>query len=605
MHGGMERMAELADKAPAADRAGTARRLLGYLQPHLPSLALALVFVVIGASGQALGPAVIRQAVNESLAPGTDPAALQRTMLLLLGVYLLGLTGFVVQVWLIGRVGQRVLAELRGKIFDQVQRLPMRYLDRQDAGDLMSRLVSDTEVLGGFLTQGAMQSVGALLGLVLIIAMMLWTNAQLALATFIVLPVMLWVTRFFARLSRERYRSARAAIGEVSGTLQEDISGIREAQAFARTEENIQRFSRANAANRDANVSAVAVTSAFTPAAELLSAGALAIVIGYGGWLVVARGSDPGAVVAFIIWVGNFFRPIQQLSAVWTQAQAALAGAERVFDLLDEPIELEDAPDAIELPPIEGRIRFEGVTFGYEPDQPVLRDIDLQIEAGQSLALVGPTGAGKTTLANLLLRYYDVDAGRVTIDGYDLRAVRQRSLRRQIGVVPQEPFLFSGSLADNIRYGRPEASIEQVETAARAVGAHDFISALAEGYETRVGERGSGLSAGQRQLIALARAALVDPRILLLDEATANIDTRTERRIQAGLEHLLSGRSSLIIAHRLSTVRGADQVLVLDGGRIIERGSHAALLAAGGVYADLYRRQLGDLPEAAGARVEV
>ena len=599
MHGGLERIAELADRAPAKDRAGTLRRLAGYLKPHAPVLAVAMVFVLMGTSSQAIGPAIIKRAVDGYLAPGADPAGLRGTMQLLLGAYVVGVIGFMMQVWLIGVVGQRVLAELRVDIFDQVQRLPMRYLDGHDAGDLMSRLVNDTEIIGNFLTQGAMQSVGALLGLTVIVGMMIYTSPPLAAATLIVIPLMLWLTRFFARLSRERYRTAREAIGEVSSNLQEDISGIREAQAFARTDRNIERFSRSNAANRDANVSAVAVTSAFTPAAELLSAVATAIVIGYGGWLVVARGAAPGTVVAFVIWVGNFFRPIQQLSAIWTQAQAALAGAERVFDLLDEPIALADRPDAPALPAIPGRVAFENVTFGYEPGRPVIRDVNLVIEPGQTVALVGPTGAGKTTLGNLLLRHYGVQAGRITVDGHDIREVTARSLRRQLGVVPQEPFLFSGSVADNIRYGRPEASDAELEAAVNAVGAQDFIASLPEGYATPLGERGSGLSSGQRQLIALARAALVDPRILLLDEATANIDTRTERLIQAGLDRLLSGRTSLVIAHRLSTVRGADLVLVIDEGRIVERGSHAELLAADGVYADLYRRQLGTVAEPA------
>jgi ATP-binding cassette subfamily B protein/subfamily B ATP-binding cassette protein MsbA len=597
MHGGLERMAELADLAPAADRRGTARRLLGLLKPHTPRLLLALVFVVLGTSSQAIGPIIISRAIEGYLAPGADASGLGRDMLLLLGVYALGLVGFMLQVYLIGAVGQRVLSELRLEIFDKVQRLAMRYFDHHDAGDLMSRLVNDTDIIGNFLTQGAMQSVGALLGLVMIVAVMLYSNLYLALVTLLVIPAMALLTNFFSKRARLRYRSAREAIGEVSSNLQEDISGIREAQAFARTDENIERFSRANAANRDANVSAVAVTSAFTPAAELLSAVALAIVIGFGGFLVTRGQADTGTVVAFVLWVGNFFRPIQQLAAVYTQAQAALAGAERVFDLLDEPQEQSDPPDAVAMPAIEGRVAFENVDFGYDPGRPVLQDINFVIEPGQTLAVVGATGAGKSTLANLLLRHYELDGGRITVDGYDIRHVQQRSLRQQMGVVPQEPFLFSGTVGDNIRYGRPGASTEEVTAAVAAVGAEDFIAGLPEGYDTPLGERGVGLSAGQRQLIALARAALVDPRILILDEATANIDTRTERLIQSGLEHLLAGRSSLVIAHRLSTVRGADQVLVLDDGRIVERGGHAELLAAGGRYAELYRQQLGGLVE--------
>lgn len=595
MHGGWERIAELADKAPAADRVGTVRRLVAYLRPYRARLAAVFVFVLAGTVGQALGPALIGRAVDQHLAPGTDPAALNRAMLGLLAAYAVGFGGFVGQTFVVGQLGQHVLATLRAEIFARVQRLGMRYFDTHDAGDLMSRLVSDTEVIGNFLTQGLMQSLGSLFGLVAVVAVMVWSSPVLALTTLTVIPAMIWLTRVFSTQARDRYRTAREAIGEVSSNLQEDISGVRESQAFARTRRNIERFAQANAANRDANVNAVAVTSAFTPAVDVLSAVATAIVIGLGGWMAATGRIEVGTVVAFVIWVTNFFRPIQQLSALYTQAQAAVAGTERVFDLLDEPIEVADRPEAVALPPAQGRIALEGVWFGYQPGQPVLRGVDLVIEPGQMVAVVGPTGAGKSTLAKLVLRYYDVDEGRVRVDGHDVRDVTQASLRRQFGVVPQEVFLFSGSIADNIRYGRPSASDAEVEAAARAVGAHEAIAALPEGYATPLGERGGALSAGQRQLVALARAALVQPRILLLDEATANIDTRTEARIQAGLEALMRGRTSLVIAHRLSTVRRADRVVVLMDGRIVEQGSHAELLARGGAYADLHHKQFGAL----------
>lgn len=600
MHGGMQRLAELADMAPATDRRGTTLRLLAYLRQKPTVLVWTLLFVILGASGQAFGPLVLERATNHLLEAAPEAseqarlALLGQDMLLLFGTYLLGLIGFVVQVRLIGTLGQEVLGRLRQQIFDQIQRLPLRYLDRHEAGEVMSRLVNDTEVIGNFLTQGAMQSVGALLGLVMILAVMFLSNWRLALLTCLVIPPMVLLTRAISSRARDRYRRAREAVGEVSANLQEDLSGIREAQAFARTDRNLQRFARANAANRDANVSATAVSSAFSPAADMLSAVATVIVLGGGGWLLVRGQASVGTVAAFVLWVGNFFRPIQQLSAVYTQAQAALAGAERVFELLDEPPEPPDAPDALPVPNLQGHLRLVGVHFAYQPDRPVLRGLDLEVPPGQTVALVGETGAGKTTVANLLLRFYRPQAGHIEVDGLDLDRLRIAELRRQIGVVPQEPFLFSGTVRSNIRYGRPEASDEAVEEAAMAVGADAVLRSLPQGYDTELGERGGGLSIGQRQLIALARAALIDPRLLILDEATANIDTRTERILQAGLEGLMQGRSSLVIAHRLSTIRRAHKVVVLEAGRVVEEGPHDQLLAQGGRYAALYRQQFGE-----------
>ncbi|HEX2987094.1 MAG TPA: ABC transporter ATP-binding protein [Chloroflexota bacterium] len=393
-------------------------------------------------------------------------------------------------------------------------------------------------------------------------------------------------------------------MGDVSSDLQEDIAGIKVAQAFNRTGVNQARFAQRNAANRDANVGATAVTSAFSPAMDILSTVATIIVVLFGGYLAIEGQVTVGLVVAFLGYVQQFFWPIQQMSQIYTQAQSALAGGERIFELLDTEESMVDGLDARELPRIIGRVAFEKVDFAYDPMHPVLHQVDLVAEPGQTVALVGPTGAGKTTVANLIARFYDVTGGRVSIDGVDVRDVTLHSLRSQLGIVPQNSFLFSGTVADNLRYGRPDATDDEIERAARMANAHEFISRLPQGYNTMLGERGSSISQGQRQLLAFARAILAAPRILILDEATSSVDTRTEMLIQQALDQLLKGRTSFVIAHRLSTIRNADQVLVIDDGRIVEQGTHSTLLEKGGLYADLYHRQFREIeePETAPAR---
>lgn len=572
------------------------RRLLGYLRPYKARLVVVLVLIVVASIAGAVGPFLVGLAIDRYISVG-DGSGLALIMLLLLAAYVVGLLARTVQGYIMGWVAQRTLFDLRLSIFGAVQKQSMRFFDRRETGDLMSRLVNDVEVINNVLGQGLTQALGGLFSLGGIIVAMLLLNVQLALASFLVLPAMFLTTNFFSAWARRSFRRTRETIGDVSANLQEDIAGVRVAQAFNRTDLNRARFATRNAANRDANIGATAVTSAFFPAMDVLSAIAIGIVAGYGGYLSIQGVVTVGVVVAFLGYVQQFFWPIQQMGQIYTQAQSALAAAERIFDLVDAPVELTDAADAVPLGPVAGRVAFEDVRFAYQPDHPVLEGIDFVAEPGQTVALVGTTGAGKTTIANLIARFYDVTGGSVKVDGVDVRAITAASLRVQMGIVPQNSFLFAGTVADNIRYGRLSASDEEVEAAARLVNADAFIRTLPQGYHTHLGERGGNLSQGQRQLIAFARAILADPRILILDEATSSVDTRTEALIQQALATLLKNRTSFVIAHRLSTVRGADQVLVIEGGRIVERGTHRDLLARGGAYADLYRRQFRDAPE--------
>jgi len=584
-----------ASEEKVKDSSKVFRRLLAYLSPYKRSLVGVLALVIVSAIVQALGPALIGRAIDFYIA-NKDPDGLGQTMLLLLGVYVLGVIAQAGQTFFIGRIGQKFVSTLRTDIFDKVQALSLDFFDKNRAGDLMSRLVNDIQTINQLFSQGLTQVIGSVFALVGIVVAMVILNVPLALASFVTIPLMIWVTILFAGWSRQAFRTTRTAIGAVSSELQEDIAGVRVAQAFNRVDANIARFAEANAANRDANVHAIVITSAFTPTIDILSSLATAIVAGFGGWLAVNNQLPVGTVVAFFIYVQQFFRPIQLISNIYTQMQSALAGAERIFSLVDTPVEQQDQLNAQPIPQIVGRVAFENVNFAYTPGVPVLKNLSLEAAPGQTVALVGQTGAGKSTTVDLIPRFYDVGDGRVTIDGYDVRGVTLTSLRSQIGFMLQETYLFSGTIMDNIRYGRLDATDSEIEAAAQVVSADEFIKLLPEAYQTKLGERGSGLSQGQRQLIAFARAVLSNPRILVLDEATSSIDTRTESLIQAALKKLLAGRTSFVIAHRLSTVRNADQVLVLDEGQIVERGTHNELIAHKGRYAELYNRQFRDAP---------
>jgi ATP-binding cassette subfamily B protein/subfamily B ATP-binding cassette protein MsbA len=579
-----------ADKNKAANRGAVARRLVTELRPHRAVVAAALVFIVINAIGQAAGPWMVSRAIDHDIV-GHDGRGLIRSISILLGIYVTTALSQRAQTRRIGETGQHLLAELRARLFTQLQGLPLSFFDKRPIGDLMSRLLSDVDTLNQLFSQGLTQLLGSVLALVGILVAMLVLNWRLALVCYTIIPAMLVTTALFAARARAAFRKTRQTVGAVTANLQEDIVGVRQAQALNRTDVNIQKFRDRNAANRDANVAAVGITSAFPPAIDILSTLSMALVIGYGGWLVFGGRLSIGLLAAFLIYTQQFFRPVQLAASVYTLIQSALAGGERIYAILDEEREPADRPGAIALDEVKGRITFEHVSFAYDPARPVLSDVSFDVAPGQTVALVGKTGAGKTTIAALIPRFYDATDGRVLLDGHDVRALTRASVRRPIAMVLQEPFLFSGSIADNIAYGRATASRAEIEAAARAVDAHGFIAALAAGYETVLGEGGGSLSQGQRQLVAFARAVLADPRILILDEATANIDTRTEGVIQRALGTLLAGRTSVVIAHRLSTIRSADLILVVDAGRIIERGTHDELLAAAGVYADLYRRQ--------------
>jgi ABC-type multidrug transport system fused ATPase/permease subunit len=518
-------------------------------------------------------------------------SGLNRNMLLLLGAYAGGWAAIMGSFYVMVTMGQNVLYNLRSQIFGKIQELSLGFFDQHEAGDLMSRLTNDTDVINQVLTMGLNRFFSSALTLVGILLAMLALNWRLALVSFSVLPIMVLSTVFFSGRARRAFRLTRKTIGGVSAELEENIAGVKVAQAFSREQVNVESFRQVSAANRDANVTAESITAAFAPTLDVLATVGVAIVVGFGGYLVLNNLATVGIIVAFVQYVRRFFEPVRAISMIWANLQSAIAGAERIFELLDTPPAIVDAANAVELPTIEGRIAFEDVCFEYNPGERVLEDVDLVAEPGQTVALVGPTGTGKTTVINLIGRFYDVCGGRVTVDGHDVREVSHASLRRQMGIVLQDTFLFSGTVMENIRYGRLGASDEEVVEAAKLANAHDFITRLPQGYHTELTEQASNLSQGQRQLISIARAVLARPRILIMDEATSSVDTRTELLIQSGLQELLQGRTSFVIAHRLSTIRDADQVIFIQDGRIAERGTHEELLAQQGLYHDLYVSQ--------------
>ena len=616
--------------------AETLRRFVGYFKPYWFQYLLVLVMMVIGTWTQVTAPELLGQAVDCYLTPATTSAAASENAMMaefldfegsasgsncwydtpqagwtsadylqglgilvlkLMGLFLLGAvtTGlmFYFMVW----SGQHVLRTLREQVFAQINHLSVGYHVEHETGDTMSRVTNDADTIQQGMTFALIQVLSGVMLLVWVSYNMLTSSIPYALVAMAMIPAMAIATSWFSAQARKAYRRTRVEMGSVNAELQESIAGVREAQAFSREDENIKSFNETNAAYRDANIRAVAYTSALAPILEALGYVALMLVTVVGGWAIL-NGSDffgttmsLGLMITFVAYVQRFNQPVQMIAVLWTNIQSGIAGGERIFDLLDIEQDIKDAPDAIELPEIQGKVELDDVWSEYVAEEPVLKGVSLLAEPGQIVAIVGPTGAGKTTIANLIPRFYDVTRGAVKIDDVDVRKATTSSLRRQIAVVLQDSFLFSSSVMENIRFGRPEATDEEVIAAAKLAHAHAFIERMPQGYETELGERGTGLSLGQRQLMAIARAALANPRILILDEATSSVDTRTERLIQGALEVLLAERTSIVIAHRLSTIRNADQVLVIHEGEIIERGTHDSLMATKGFYYDLYMSQ--------------
>jgi ATP-binding cassette subfamily B protein len=593
------------ERASRGTRGRNLRGLIALLKPYRLRAAATVVALILGTAASLAPPLLARAAIDNGIDKhDTHTLVLVVVAFLASALIVWGMT--YVQTYLVGWVGQRALADLRIRIFKHLQTLPIGFYESRPAGVLISRMTNDIEALDSLVTDSVVTLFQAGLTLVGTIGILLYLDVKLALITFCVLPLLLAGSLWFRIVSAGAFRRTRETIGAITGYLQETLSGIRVVRSFAQEPVHEAQFTELNEDNRDANMTTVRLNAAYFPTVEMLSGVAVAVIVLYGGLQAINGHITVGTVVAFVAALSNLFEPIQQLSQLYATYQSGMAALEKIFQLLDVQPELTDRPGALELGRISGEVDFQDVSFAYarrgvaaapgtngsaaEAQQELALDhVSLQIEPGQTVALVGATGAGKSTMAKLIARFYDPTSGAVLVDGHDLRDVASSSLRSQMGIVPQEAFLFSGTVGENIAFGRPDADAGQIRAAAAAVGAEEFISELPSGYDTEVGERGAQLSAGQRQLIAFARALIADPRILVLDEATSNVDLHSEGRIEQGLRRLLTGRTSIVIAHRLSTIRQAGRIVVLEHGRIAEQGTHDELIDAEGRYFELYR----------------
>lgn len=569
-------------------------RLAMYLSQYKGTLALVLFFVLITISLGLLEPYLIGRAIDQFIST-RQTNGLPQLALLLLAAYLFD-NGFqAVSSWLMARVSQDALRRLRRDLFEHLQKLSIAFFDRHTAGELMSRLTNDIDAINQAVSQNVISLVASVLSLVGIVIAMFVLNAWLALAALLVVPIMFWFTQFIARYTRKGFRDLQKELGEINSVMEESISGQRVVKAFRRSETAIERFRASNQKVYAAGVSANTYALMLMPLTNVLGNFFVIVLVGFGGYLALQDLVTVGMIATFIAYAQNFIQPLRQLANMYNSIQAALAGAERVFEVMDTPAELDTAADSLLPVPVKGEVHFTDVSFGYLPHHPIIKNMTLEAKAGQTIALVGPTGAGKTTIINLLTRFYEISEGSITIDGRDIREVSKDDLRKKLGIVLQDTFLFADTVMENIRYGRLAASDEECINAARLADADHFIRQLPQGYQTKLSERAGNLSQGQRQLMSIARAVLSDPSILILDEATSSVDTRTEARIQKALLRLMEGRTSFVIAHRLSTIRDADKVIVIQEGEIVEQGTHRQLLEAKGVFHHLYMSQFKGL----------